>query len=257
MPDEIQNGQDIEVKEQTQTEMPAVEQKPAEGELPQEASERTRQEFEKLKQRNKELAEKLAQHEREATNSVLDSLTKPVQQIVDNSNLPQGQVENIVQNLTDENGYIDEALLKKTLQDASQTASQAVQAARQAQEVARQAQERINKYEQDENTKKAYMEFPQADPDNENFDPKFIELVKNEMIGQAMNRIKPNFYEACKKWGAFTQPAQPKVEQVAAKEQINAGGSNTKQSQSRDSMVEGTLKGDYKSIAARLAASGF
>lgn len=255
MPNEIQTGQDIVVKEQTQTEMPAVEQKPEE--LPQDASERTRQEFEKLKARNKELAEKLAQREREEANSLLDSLTKPTQQIVENSNLPQSQVENIVQNLTDENGYIDEVLLKKTLQESSQTANQAVQAARLAQESARKAEERINKYEQDENTKKAYTEFPQADPDNENFDPKFIELVKNEMIGQAMNRIKPNFYEACRKWSAFTQPAPKNVEQVAVKEQINAGGSNTKQSQSRDSMVEGTLKGDYKSIAARLAASGF
>jgi hypothetical protein len=255
MPDEIQNGQDIVVKEQTQTEMPAVETKPEE--LPQEASERTKQEFEKLKARNKELAEKLAQREQEETNALLDSLTKPVQQEIANSNLPQSQVENIVQNLTDENGYIDEALLKKTLQESSQTANNAVQAARLAQESARKAEERINKYEQDENTKKAYSQFPQADPDNDNFDPRFIELVKNEMIGQAMNRIKPNFYEACKKWSSFTTPVQAQPEQVAAKEQINAGGTNTKPSVNHDSLVEGTRKGDHNSIAARLAASGF
>ena len=256
MPDEIQKGQDIEVKEDTQVDMPATETKPEE--LPQEASERTKQEFEKLKQRNKELAEKLAQHEQEETNSLLDTLTKPVQQIVAQSNLPQGQVENIVQNLTDENGYIDEALLKKTLQESSQTANQAVQAARLAQESARKAEERINKYEQDENTKKAYSQFPQADPDNDNFDPKFVELVKNEMIGQAMNRIKPNFYEACKKWSAFTTPTpQPNTEKVVAKEQVNAGGTNTKPSVNHESLVEGTRKGDHNSIAARLAASGF
>lgn len=255
MPDEIQNGQDIVVKEQTQTEMPAVETKP-EG-LPQDASERTKQEFEKLKAKNKELAEKLAQREQEETNALLDSLTKPVQQEIVNSNLPQNQVENIVQNLTDENGYIDEALLKKTLQESSQTANNAVQAARLAQESARKAEDRINKYEQDENTKKAYNQFPQADPDNDNFDPRFIELVKNEMIGQAMNRIKPNFYEACKKWSTFTTPVQAKPEQVAAKEQINAGGTNTKPSFNHDSLVEGTRRGDHDSIAARLAASGF
>jgi len=256
MPDEIQQGQDIEVKEQTQVEVPTTEEKPAEGELPSEVSERTRQEFEKLKQRNKDLAEKLAKHEMENTNSVLDSLTKPVADIVNNSNLPQNQVEDIVQNLTDENGYIDEALLKKTLQESSQTANNAVQAARLAQESARKAEERINKYEQDENTKKAYSDFPQADPDNDNFDPKFIELVKNEMIGQAMNRIKPNFYEACKKWSAINTPVQAKPEQVVAKEQVNAGGSNTKPSASHESLVEGTMKGDHNSIAARLAAAG-
>lgn len=257
MPDEIQKGQDIEVKENTQVDMPATEEKPAEGELPSEVSERTKQEFEKLKQRNKELAEKLAKHEMDNANSVLDSLTKPIQNIVENSNLPQGKVEQIVQNLTDENGYIDEALLKKTLQESSQTANQAVEAARLAQESARKAEERINKYEQDENTKKAYGDFPQADPDNENFDPKFIELVKNEMIGQAMNRIKPNFYEACKKWSSYINPVQAKPEQVVAKEQVNAGGTNTKPIVTHDNLVEGTRKGDHNSIAARLAASGF
>jgi hypothetical protein len=256
MPDEIQQGQDIEVKENTQVDMPATEQKPAEG-LPVDASERTKQEFEKLKQRNKELAEKLARHEMENTNSVLDSLTKPVQDLVQNSNLPQGKVEDIVQNLTDENGYIDEALLKKTLQESTQTANNAVKAAQLAQESARKAEERISKYEQNETIKKAYAEFPQANPDNDDFDPKFVELVKNEMIGQAMNRIQPNFYEACRKWSSFTQPVQPKAEQVVAKEQVNAGGTQTKPSVSHDNLVEGTRKGDHNSIAARLAASGF
>ena len=252
MPDEIQTGQDIVVKEDTQVDMPATETKPEE--LPQEASERTKQEFEKLKAKNKELAEKLARHEQEETNSLLDSLTKPVL----DSNPPQGQVENIVQNLTDENGYIDEALLKKTLQESSQTANQAVQAAKLAQESARKSEERISKYEQNEQVKKAYTEFPQADPENDNFDPRFVELVKNEMIGQAMNRVKPNFYEACKKWSSFTQTVQqPNTEKVVAKEQINAGGTNTKPSVNHDSLVEGTRKGDHNSIAARLAASGF
>jgi len=256
MPDEIQKGQDIEVKEKTQVEVPATEEKPAEG-LPVDASERTKQEFEKLKQRNKELAEKLAKREQEETNSVLDSLTKPIQQIVADSNLPQAEAEDIVQNLANEDGYIDEALLKKTLQESSQKANSAIESAKLAQEAARKAEERISKYEQSENIKKAYLEFPQADPENENFDPKFIELVKNEMIGQAMNRIQPNFLEACRKWSSFTQPAPQKVEQVIEKEQINAGGANTKPSVNSENLVEGTRKGDHNSIAARLAASGF
>lgn len=257
MPDEIQQGQDIEVKEQTQVEVPATEPKPAEGELPSEASERTKQEFEKLKQRNKELAEKLARHEMENANSVLDSLTKPVQQEIANSNLPQGQVEDIVKDLTDENGYINEALLKKTLSDANQRANDAVKAAQAAQQSAQQAIQRVSKYEQDENTKKAYSQFPQADPENENFDPQFVELVKNEMIGQALNHIQPNFYEACKKWSLFVKHVEPKEEQTIAKEQASAGGTNTKPNVSHDSLVEGTRKGSHDAIAARLAASGF
>jgi hypothetical protein len=255
MPDEIQQGQDIEVKEQTQVEMPATEVKPAE-ELPVDASEHAKQQFEKLKEHNKKLAEKLARYEQEEANSVLDSLTRSSQQVIADSNLPQDKVENIVQNLTDENGYIDEALLKKTLQESTQTANNAVQAARLAQESARKAEERISKYEQNETIKKAYAEFPQSDPDNDNFDPKFIELVKNEMIGQAMNRVQPNFYEACRKWSSFTQPVQPKVEQIVAKEQVNAGGTNTKPNVSHENLVDGTRKGDHNSIAARLAASG-
>ena len=255
MPDEIQKGQDIEVKEQTQTEMPAVEEKPEEV-LPDDVSERTKQEFEKLKQRNKELAAKLAAHEQQETNSLLDTLTGSTQQVVEQSNLPQGQVEDIVKNLTDENGYIDEALLKNTLQNASNTANQAVLAAQQAQMAARKAEERISKYEQNENAKKAYAEFPQSDPDNDAYDPQFMEMVRNEMIGQAMNRIQPNFYEACKKWSSIAKPTEPKVEQVVQKEQINAGGEKTKSAVSIDKLREGTMKGDQDSIAARLAAIG-
>lgn len=254
MPDEIQNGQDIEVKEQTQVDMPATETKPEE--LPQDASERTRQEFEKLKARNKELAEKLAQREQEEANSLLDSLTKPTQEIIQSSNVPQGEVEDIVKDLTDENGYINEALLKKTLREASERANMATQAAQLAQQAAKKADERISRYEQNENTKKAYAEFPQADPENDAYDPQFLEQVKNEMIGQAINRLQPNFYEACKKWATLNQP-KPQPVQVAAKEQINAGGSQTKPNVSHDSLVEGTRKGDHNSIAARLAASGY
>jgi len=256
MPDEIQKGQDIEVKEETQVEVPATETKPIEGELPEDASERTKQEFEKLKAKNKALAEKLAKHEQDNTNSVLDSLTKPALDLVQSSNLPQGKVEDILQDLTDANGFIDEALLRKTLNESSQTANQAVQAAKLAQEAARKAEERITRYEQNENTKKAYKDFPQADPENEAFDPQFIERVKNEMIGQAMNRIQPNFYEACKKWSDSSIPVQPNQEKVIAKEQVNAGGSNTKPVISHENLVEGTRKGDVDSIAARLAAAG-
>lgn len=255
MSDEIQNGQDIEVKEQTPVEVPAAETKPEE-ELPESASERTKQEFEKLKQRNKELAAKLSEREQLETNSLLDTLTGSGQQIVAQSNLPQGQVEDIVKNLTDENGYIDEALLKKTLQDAAVTASQAVQAAQQAQMVAKKAEERVSKYEQSENIKKAYAEFPQSNPDSDNYDPQFMELVRNEMIGQAMNRIQPNFYDACKKWSSISKPEQAKEGQAAEKEQINAGGSTAKPVVNSDRLVEGTRRGDQDSIAARLAAIG-
>ncbi len=254
MPDEIQKGQDIEVKEQTPVEVPATETKPEE--LPESASERTRQEFEKLKQRNKELAEKLAQREQLETNSLLDTLTGPEQQIVAQSNLPQGQVEDIVKNLTDENGYIDEALLKKTLQDATLTATQAVQAAQQAQFVAKKAEERVSKYEQNENIKKAYAEFPQSNPESDDYDPQFMELVRNEMIGQAMNRIQPSFYDACKKWSSVAKQPTAKVGQVAEKEQINAGSNSAKPVVNNEKLVEGTRKGDQDSIAARLAAIG-
>jgi len=255
MSDEIQNGQDIEVKDKTQVEVPTTETKP-EGELPESASERTRQEFEKLKQRNKELAEKLAQREQLETNSLLDTLTGSEQQIVAQSNLPQGQVEDIVKNLTDENGYIDEALLKKTLQDATLTATQAVQAAQQAQFVAKKAEERVSKYEQNENIKKAYAEFPQSNPESDDYDPQFMELVRNEMIGQAMNRIQPSFYDACKKWSSVAKQPTAKVGQVAEKEQINAESNSTKPVVNNEKLVEKTRKGDQDSIAARLAAIG-
>jgi hypothetical protein len=264
MPDEIQKGQDIEVKD-NQVDMPATEQ-PAEakaeeqkeGELPQDTKERTRQEFEKLKEKNRLFAEKLAKYEMQDTNSLIDNLTGGTQQQIAKSNLPIEKVEDIVKDLTDENGYINEALLKETLSKASSNANQAVQAAQLAQEQAKKAEQRISQYEQSEQSRRAYQDFPQSNPDSDDYDAKFLELVKNEMIGQAMNRIKPNFYEACKKWASLArreEPAQDK-EKAAEKVQINAGGSKP-QPVNHDKLVQGTMKGDHNSIAARLAASGF
>ena len=271
MPEDNQLGQKAEVKEQTQVEMPTTEIKPADttdakvdpsvevkDALPEDASERTKQQFEKLTQANKELAKKLAIREQQETNSLIDSLSKPVQQEIVDSKLPEGKVDDIVKDLTDENGYINEALLKKTLSDANTRANEAVQTAKAAQDSARKANDSISRYEQGENTKKAYIAFPQSNPDSDDFDPKFVELVKNEMIGQAMNRIKPNFYEACNKWSKQLETTpKPKQETVAAKEQINPGGTaQAKPVLDKDSLVAGTNKGDKDAINARLAAIG-
>ena len=262
MPDEIQKGQEVEVKENpvevSATEQPAEvkteEQK--EGELPETASDRTKQEFAKLKQHNKELAEKLNKQDMQQTNSLIDTLSGGKESIA--PNLQPAQVNDIVKDLTDENGYINEALLKKTLNDANSIANQAVNSARQAQESAKKAEQRIAQYEQSEQTRRAYTDFPQTNPDSDNYDPKFLNLVRNEMIGQAMNKVRPNFYEACKKWtNELKQPqAQPDKETIAQKVQINAGGSKP-EPLNHEKLVEGTLKGDHNSIAARLAASGF
>lgn len=202
MPEEL-NGQKP-VEGQQPASMPNANQTPEnnEGELPEDTSERTRQQFEKLKQSNQELLDKVRQLEevnkRPQANSALDALkpTPPANPQV--PGVSQDKVDDIIDKLTDENGYIDDEALKRALKEAKEEA-------RKAREEAKQTQATIEQIQENEEVQKAHAKYPQLDPKSDKFDANFFELVKNELVGQMM-RGEKNLLAAADKIALIVPP---------------------------------------------------
>ena len=236
MSDEL-NGQETIVEEKPQETMPVsekpVETKVEEQDLPEDSSDRTKEQFEKLKQSNKELAERLRQLEVPQTKpqeSALDSLT-PKTEVPDSSaynNLSQGDIDKQFDSLVDANGYVDLALLKKTLAEANKQAQEASLNAKQA-------LTSLQELTQNEQTRQAHHKYPELDPTSEKFDERFYSLVKNELIGQMMKGEK-NFVKAADEVSKWYSPSaiSKQAEEQKAKDSL------TKEQQVRQINATGT-----------------
>ncbi len=220
MPDN-ENGQ-IPVEETT-TPMPSENKPDSEDSLPDEASERTKEQFEKLKEKNKELASKLEILEKvnvieEPKLSALERL-KPQGQPIIPAVIPEK--EEPEENLIDENGYIDEARLKKGLDDSKRKAKEAEEKARKAQEQADAAMRRIEEYEVGSEKKRVHSDFPEIDPYSEKFNPKLYDQVSKDMLWNLVNIGKEDFYGTTAKIvGDFRQglAGQQQVQQQQAEQ---------------------------------------
>jgi len=266
MPDEPQ-GQEIKVEETQPASMPEAEQTPeVESELPEEVSERTREQFEKLKQHNKELEEKLkAQADQKPATSVFDEFLNPgnsepkvpAPSSFEFKGLPQKQVEDTIQNLVDKDGYLDEKVLKNTLNELKK-------AAQDAKEEAANLRREVEKREENDQVKRTHKKYPQLDPKNVSaFDPKFFEKVKKEMIVQFVNGSR-DFMKAADtiaedyplKSGEplDTQKKQDQVRQINATGS-SASRSSTKPAQSSaedEDLIRRTRAGDTSALMERL-----
>lgn len=231
-----------------------VEQEP---QLPDGASERTAQEFEKLKQANKELKKQLALKEPEQPRrSVLEDLTPQPQ----DSYLSQQQVENIAEGLVDDQGYVDVNLLNRSIQEANERA-------RQAELKAQAAQENYEKFELSQIMEKVHQKYPAIDPYSPEFDQRAFKLVKNEMIGQMMKGMKDPMLAAKTVFEELYTPiSKTKVQEeqrkqtVAKRDQANAittTSPRTTQGVDHDRLVSGTRAGDRSALYERLKRSGF
>lgn len=261
MPEE-QNGQDTEQdvqSEVTTEETPAEE---LEEQLPEDVKERTKREFEKLKAHNKELADEV-ERLKKPNQSVLEGLHPQTVQ-AEYPNLTQQQVDDTIKNLVDENGYLDEALLKNTLNRASQSVAQAQAQAQRARQEARQALSQVNKFGQDQEIRIAHKRFPQVDPENAKYDPEFFRLVRNELLASMYEGKKMEFVDACRSVKKTYSPKKDETEtkakaveeyktSVASKSALNPTGSSRPESRHQDDLIEGTRRGDADAIAARLA----
>jgi hypothetical protein len=242
-----------------------------EGELPEEVKERTKAEFEKLKEANRLLKQEL-EASRPKPQSVLESLRPQGGQvdkkeiatlIEDNTDLKGNEVDDVIKQLVDEDNYLDTDKLKKVLADNSRKMSMAEQRAAKAEEVAQMASEKVTKFEETEQMKRVYQEFPTLNPESENFDERFFQLVRNEMIGQLMENGQQDLTTATKKVMDIYRHGEAEAKKLEAattqREQASAGVSAAqgKADLNQEDLVNRTKKGDREAIYARLQAAGY
>ena len=262
MPDET-NRQDNE--KDTQSDLP-TEKEPAdvkeqtevtEGSLPEDAKERTKAEFEKLKKANQELKAELDAKNSTTKQSVLDSL-RP--QGVVPSVAPRTQQPEVKQDdFVDAEGYVDTARLKSSLQKAETEAQQ-------ARIVAQQANQRVARYTETEEMRRVHKDYPSLNPEGKDFDPVFFDLVRDRVISQMTKGGQDVYLAAQEISKIYKSDAQKAKEETdaktqattTAKEQINASGSSApKRGTSHEDLVKGTMQGDRQSMYERMQKSGY
>lgn len=265
MPDEIQNGQ--ESVEQTPPEAVSTSNETQETEsgLPDDASDRTKEQFEKLKQHNKELSDRLKAletQEKQPEYNPFDITGGGSRTDVPRVELPsipglnKTQVNDVYDKLVDENGYIDHEELKRALKEAKEAAEKATFEAKLA-------REELDKRTEGEQVRVTHKEFPQLDPKSPEFNEKFFNAVRNEMVSQII-RGEKDYMAAAKKVSSWF-PVQKK-EEVAAKKQEQAhvstftgtsqGRPQPKSGESSD-LARRMWKGDRSALLERLNKSGF
>lgn len=257
--DEQSTGQ-VEVQEaQPDAAMPTAEKATEEAVAEtQGMSERTREQFEKLKRHNEELAAKLAEQEKRSQqtapqSSVLDELY-PQNAPADVSPETSSQYE------IGEDGSVDVEQLNRALREARELAQK-------AREEAQFARKQIEDQQRKRDESRVHEKFPQLVPGSSSFDPDFYKRVKNELIGQMMEG-KTDYMKAAETVATLfnapsvKQEVEQKVEEYKksseAKLQINAGSSSAtnRPSMSEEELVARTRQGDLRAFAERLKRAG-
>lgn len=152
--------------------------------LPDEAKDRTRKEFEKLLDENRQLKSKI-QKQNYGT-SVFDSFRptqtlpqQPAPQVrTENSSngyLNQRQVDSIASQFVDEEGNVDINGLNNALSSAENRAQQAMN-------IAQKSEERLVRFEESQQAKEAHAIHTWLDPEQPDFDSVKFELVRDRLL---------------------------------------------------------------------------
>lgn len=240
--------------EETASESPAEEQPTEEsGETPADGgSDRTREQFEKLTEANKRLKEENEKLQKsEPQKSVLESL-RPQDNF---PNVSPQQAEQIAEGVFDEQGFVDPNLLNQKLAQAEEVARQAIQ-------TAQQAQQQLRNFEETQQTQQVYIQYPQLNPNGENFDPQFYNRVRNELIGQMMQGKQDLMSAAKTVQESFVVNTQAQEKEEAEKSLKQQASSNLGTSQGaskpvdQDFLAEETRKGNTEALMERLRRAG-
>lgn len=251
--------------------MPDTEQQPASDEgdlggLPETASDRTRQEFDKLKKHNLEMAAKLRQYEqKEVGNSVFDTLSgqagnQPAQPAANFPNLSQGQVNQISQSFVDPYGNVDIDKLNATLAQANRLAEE-------AKREAREAKQSLLKAEEERQVAEAHAKYSWLDPKSDQFDRKAFDHVKNALYADMVEGRKRTLSQVAAEFDAYVKPkVDVAVEKDKAvedykkaqttKQQVNTvtqGKGQPRVELTQDELRARSMAGDQASIDARIA----
>lgn len=249
--------------------------------LPDDASDRTKEQFQKLTKSNQELKGKLDQYEqlvaetrkRQFGEDALSSL-RPQGNFREQVQQQPQQVQNRVQKarqagvtadqLVDEQGMLDVNKLNQVIQQVNQTAAKAAMTAQQAE---KRAYERFDEQQQ---VQEAHSEYPSIDPQSEKFNQEHYNNVQ-ALIMHSM--VRPDLYggnqlrlsEAAKRVvspdskeqkQAFKEGAKTAMENLTPKEQasLDAQTRSDKRGQQVDREREAleTRRGNEKVIAERI-----
>lgn len=258
---------DSQGNETVEEKLPAAiptENKPAESDepkLPDGVSERTKEQFDKIKEHNAQLKAELDAYK--SKTSVLDELRVPDLK-EETPNLSTTEVAEIKSKFVDDNGYIDVAKIE-ALDSELRAANER---AKRAEDKADRIEKKIQNSEETVEIKAVHAEYPQLDPHNEKFDPNFYKLVKLELVDQMMNGEK----DLKKAAQAISKLYTPQVDVQKAQEEavVEFSKKTAKRSQAsedvtgrgkgepsdKDEMSRKTQQGDVDALYKRLQASG-
>lgn len=256
-----------EVKETAPVEAPQI---------PEDTSERTKEQFTKLSSSNKELKKENDEVKKERDNykNVLESLRpnpepKPAVPSPQNyPNLSQGEIDNIAQGLVDQNGYVDMSRLDAILRETSNRAVRAEKAALAAQQ---ESQKTVRDFEESAKMREVHKAYPELDPKSDNFNEDFFDAVRNELVGQMLKGQKEDVDVAAEKWHKrmFGKKETESKEDKAKREQgqearavINTTPSasstrNRTTATDQTDLVQRTRLGDRSALKERLERSGY
>lgn len=221
MSEEIQNGH-IEEQPQGQetpealstSQQPVVE----ENQLPEDASDRTKEQFDKLKAHNAELKRQLEekqQQERSTIPSPLQAYLESPAPVV----VPEIRQQYVVQpqqpvvqepELMDEQGYVNTDVLTQRLKRADEAEARANEALRRAQE----AVQKVSEFEIDQETRALYQAYPELDPSSQVFDRDAYDLVSNELTSQIVKSGRRNAMGAAEKMSKYFRKTTAEQEKV-------------------------------------------
>lgn len=229
--------------------------------LPETVSDRTRQEFEKLKESNRKLKEELeaTRKTQEYGESVFNSFTPK------ESELEVQQPAEITEDYIDSDGNVDVARLNKALKDANKRARQALELANIAAQTTKQADEA--RQVQDAHAKHDWL-----NPQSSNFDPIAYDAVVARMARYMQQGRKPNLVEVADEVRSAYQPRgvsdeakkqavdeYKQSQTVKAQVQVSDGRGQPRQETTRmEDLRERSLDGDISALdeRIRLATSG-
>ena len=234
--------------EQQEAPMPSAEptevpQEPQVDGLPESASDRTRHEFEKLREENRRERER-----REAAEAAFRTLQPKV----------EAQPEPIYDPDT---GYVNEAVLTETQKRAIEAEKRAAK-----------AEEAVSQFRQEQEAREAYLAHPEANPDAKEYNPKLKNLAAGVILQSMLNpqefggkqfslKEAYDYLKADTNTKAVEEArkegAQEAIEQLTPKEQatLEAIGTPARRSdlgQSHDTLIERTRRNDFDAIAERM-----
>jgi hypothetical protein len=269
MPDEIQNGQEeLQAQGEETPEVLSTSEEPVVEGLPDDSSERTREQFEKLKAHNAELKKQLEakeQQERSTIPSPLQAhMSLPVPEV--QPEVRQQYQQPVYQQppvqepqLMDEQGYVNGDVLTAQLKKAQEAEQRAQEALRRAQE----AEARVSQFEINQETRELYQAYPELDPSSQVFDRDAYDLVANELTSQIVKSGRRDAMGAAAKMQKYfrkTTPQQEKVLEQRAQVVTPSAGSVTQTSASADLDYDSLKKRsryDANALYERLERNGY